>query len=340
MSGELEHRVRYRTAAGTGRRRRFVIGRSQGEQDTRLSAIFNQLGVTRGTYVEFGFPPFLPGIAWSSNTDALHKKGWSGLRLDGKNNDTNQQCHAEWISSANIVGLFRKYGVLPTVDYVSIDIDSADLWVLKAILRSEYRPKVITIEYNSNFPWGVAMAYPDPAQATHVPAVPLSWDGGCFMGSSASAIVAAARELDYVTVDVEPGLDLILVQASLWGSRPVPKLNNAMIYRPFALGKKHAGMSEGQKAAYFDYAVYESTGSVARARVASANTFIKLEARGLQCFVPHKCAPTDQVWCKHLYSTFCVDDSTNWQHGPCMTYPPSDGVPLWHLAKKKVVASI
>ena len=53
------------------------------------------------------------------------------------------------------------------------------------------------------------------------------WDGDCYMGSSAGAIAAVAREHGYVIVDVEPGLDLFLVDAARWGERPVPTLRTA-----------------------------------------------------------------------------------------------------------------
>ncbi len=40
------------------------------------------------------------------------------------------------LSSANIVSLFEKYKVPFAADYVSIDIDSTDLWIFRAILAS------------------------------------------------------------------------------------------------------------------------------------------------------------------------------------------------------------
>ena len=40
------------------------------------------------------------------------------------------------ITSQNIVLLFRKHGVPANVTYASIDIDSADIWLLGALLES------------------------------------------------------------------------------------------------------------------------------------------------------------------------------------------------------------
>ena len=72
--------------------------------------------------------------------------------------------------------LFRQHGVSIEVDYVSIDIDSFDLWVLRALLASEFRPRVLTVEYNSNFPYGSWLAFPDP-QIMDVPQGLRHWGG-------------------------------------------------------------------------------------------------------------------------------------------------------------------
>ena len=114
---------------------------SQGRQDIRLWRLLHHvLGIKSGTFVEFGFP-----ARNGSNTEGLLKRGgWTGLRLDGSNNDAAANCHAEWIKSTNIVSLFDKYRVQHEVDYVSIDIDSADIWVFEALVSSSYRPKALT----------------------------------------------------------------------------------------------------------------------------------------------------------------------------------------------------
>ena len=90
---------------------------SAGSQDAKLARLLHGiLGIEKGTFVEFGFPNSI-----DSNTLALEDKGWRGVRLDGRNNATAKySCHAEWITSDNIVSLFQKYGVPAEVDYVSI----------------------------------------------------------------------------------------------------------------------------------------------------------------------------------------------------------------------------
>ena len=173
-------------------------GKSQGGQDARLHQIFAAIGVLNRSYVEFGYQ----GRS-TSNTFALWKDGWNGLLLDGnprwvsKTDDSESNLHRAKITSRSIVRLFRRHGVPLEVDYVSIDIDSYDLWVLRALLRSEYRPRVLTVEYNSNFPWDAGqLAFPDP-EVMSVPARLQQWGGNCYMGSSAAALHAVAREHRY-----------------------------------------------------------------------------------------------------------------------------------------------
>jgi hypothetical protein len=51
--------------------------------------------------------------------------------------------------------LFKKYNISKEFDFLSVDIDGNDYWVTKEILK-EYRPAVISVEFNPNFPIGVS----------------------------------------------------------------------------------------------------------------------------------------------------------------------------------------
>jgi len=145
---------------------------SQGDQDRVLHELFYEvIGVTNKYYVEFGgcghlYPGsntkklaeprlFTQGSRWQKN-----QTPWDGLLMDGspqcnssKNFERRSFVHQEFITPQNINALFDKYGVPAEPDYVSIDIDSTDLFLLKALIsrRSRYRARVFTIEYNSNF---------------------------------------------------------------------------------------------------------------------------------------------------------------------------------------------
>ncbi|EOD29474.1 hypothetical protein EMIHUDRAFT_233985 [Emiliania huxleyi CCMP1516] len=213
---------------------------SQGLQDLRLHRIFRALEITAGTYVELGFPAVL-----ASNTECLRRTGaWTGVRFDGRclkdaAENAENGCHKAWITSDNIVALLRSHHVSESVTYVSIDLDTTDLWVLRALLGGGYRPAVLSVEYNSNYPLDYWIAFPDD------PAV--RWDGDCFMGSSAGAVAAVATEFGYAVVDVEPGLDLFLVDRQRWGGRPVPSLSTGAVFRPFNIRRNRTGLAHARR---------------------------------------------------------------------------------------------
>ena len=73
----------------------------------------------------------------------------------------------------------------------SIDVDTTDIWILDAML-SVFRPRVVSIEYNSHFGPNVSLSFPD---ATWMPVTNAgaSFVGTCYYGSSAGAIQAAAH---------------------------------------------------------------------------------------------------------------------------------------------------
>ena len=132
------------------------------DHNIRLDRIFAALGLDSGPhrfFVELGFP----AVA-GSNTEALYRLGWQGVRFDGKcPGNAADNCQTAWITASNIKHLFSNVSVPHGVDYVSIDLDSTDIWVLRALLSGDcaFRPKVISVEYNSNFPWEYALAFPD-----------------------------------------------------------------------------------------------------------------------------------------------------------------------------------
>jgi hypothetical protein len=127
---------------------------SQGQQDGALAYIFENIGLgpAGGYYVEFGFNTREQCSGTGPNTCELWRRGWRGLLLDGQNENATINLHKEWISARTIVSVFEKHGVPEEPDYVSIDIDSLDFYVMWAILASpRYRPRVLSVEYNSNF---------------------------------------------------------------------------------------------------------------------------------------------------------------------------------------------
>ena len=195
-----------------------VSGRSQGKQDDILTRIFDAVGTSNKFFVEFGFNANSYEEGSGANSEALYHAGWRGLLLDGRRSNKTINLHTAYIKSTTIVEKLTKHRVPSDLDFLSVDIDSADLWVLKAILGA-FTPRVVQIEFNHNFevegPLGAAITLPDPST------MPIlnnraSWNRTCYLGASAKALMLAAAERRYKLVAVEPVLDLFFVRHDVY----------------------------------------------------------------------------------------------------------------------------
>jgi hypothetical protein len=135
---------------------------SQGWEDGIIREIFNRIGTTNKTFMEFG-----SADGMENNTVHLLRQGWNGLWIDGDPRliDSARRYFADeirvgrlhamqsFITAENIESLFKEAGVLVEPDLLSIDIDFNDYWIWKAV--TSHRPRVVVIEYNAIFPAGV-----------------------------------------------------------------------------------------------------------------------------------------------------------------------------------------
>ena len=62
------------------------------------------------------------------------------------------------LTAENIGSALKDAGIPLDVDYVSIDVDSIDVWLFHGMLSSGYRPRVVSVEYNQNFPIHMMLA--------------------------------------------------------------------------------------------------------------------------------------------------------------------------------------
>ena len=84
-----------------------------------------------------------------SNTRWLLERGWHGARFDAAHAG---DVHQERITAENVAAIFLKYGVPSIFDLLSLDIDGLDWWVLRALLRAGYQPRVVCCEINPELP--------------------------------------------------------------------------------------------------------------------------------------------------------------------------------------------
>lgn len=204
---------------------------SQSNQDSVFTSLFSWVGVTNKFYVEFGFnqlgylgngKPSGPNSQWiddhniasGANTALMHFDwGWKGLLMDGGFEFEPDNLHKEWITPGNIASLFQKYNVPQRVDYVSIDIDSCDLWVYVGLIKGpgNFRPRVLTVEYNPNYPVESSRTN----RCVDADGKPYFFKNDAMYGASLGALHKAAEMLNYTMVYATRGFDVFLVDKAL-----------------------------------------------------------------------------------------------------------------------------
>lgn len=134
---------------------------SQSYQDVLLDIIFANIGTTNPTpfCVEFGFNSMSLTGGSGANVASLILKGkWDSLLLDGDKENPEINLHRHFLTSSNISEVFKQYHVPQQPEYVSIDVDTTDLWLFEALLK-DYKAMVYSVEYNSNFPIDAAITF-------------------------------------------------------------------------------------------------------------------------------------------------------------------------------------
>ena len=182
---------------------------SQGGQDGIIEDIFSNIDTVNDPpfCVEFGFNhPALVGGTGSNVAHLVLHKGWDSLLLDGDYQNESINLHKHFLTPENIVSVFKQYNVPEEPEFVSIDVDSTDLWLMKAILE-EYRPLVLSVEYNCHFPLDAAITFPnDPDERFEVDRA---------YGASLAALKIVGEENGYSLVYVEKKCDAFFVRNDL-----------------------------------------------------------------------------------------------------------------------------
>lgn len=241
---------------------------SQGKQDGILEHIFFHVPPRNRRYVEFGFG-YAQGDAGiraklkGTNTYYLKRKGWDGWIFDAVLEHKRFGLYKELLTPDNIVSVFEKHAVPHDVDYVSIDVDSLDLWLMRSLIapESNYRPQVLTIEFNSNFPYESTVTC-DPVWEP--------WRRDMVYGTSIGAIMRVAGRAGYDVVYVEGRLDVVLVRRDVLrrsGGRglSVPELK-LMFPMP---SRAHKIKSDSRFYRFVDLDTFERTGDMELAREAA-----------------------------------------------------------------------
>jgi hypothetical protein len=172
--------------------RRFRLY-SQNEEDGVTLALLAAAGVTTRTFIEIG-----SGQTGGNSAVLALDLGWSGLMVEGHrpharalrrrmapNPGVTVVC--EYVTSSGFNALLKAHGLKGEVDFLSIDIDSIDYWLLDAL--KQVSPRVLVMEYNAHFGPRRAVTLPDAA-------VPSPRPKGYF-GASLAALEKRARGKGY-----------------------------------------------------------------------------------------------------------------------------------------------
>ena len=190
--------------------------KSQGAQDDYLEIIFDKIGETNRFFVEFGFnePSYTTGGS-GANTWNLYDAGWRGLLLDGTRKNPDINLHAHFLFANNIGEILNQHNVPKELDFLSCDMDSHDLFVMKGILEAGFRPRVITTEYNSNFPLDLAITQIDPTlEGKKTKGYNFAFKQ-CAWGASARALRMVMVPFGYVLIGKVATLDLVWLRSDL-----------------------------------------------------------------------------------------------------------------------------
>jgi hypothetical protein len=163
---------------------------SQCGEDGVIARIFEVIGTTNRTFVEFGA---WDGQHWSNTANLRLHHGWSGLLMEGSDRADGELVRRERVTAENVNRLFARYAVPERFDLLVIDIDGNDYWVWKAIRG--FTPRVVVVEYNIHFATHLARTMPyDPDH---------EWDETLYHGASLAALRKLGHEKGYALVHAE-----------------------------------------------------------------------------------------------------------------------------------------
>lgn len=208
---------------------------SQQGEDGIIARIFELIGTDTKHAVDIGA---YDGRI-TSNVMALEDAGWKACKLEGS--DVADSLEAQrngvkkhWVTPENVAELLERYEVPDNFDFLSLDIDSIDYYVLEALLQAGYSPRALVTEYNGSYGpvLPVVVRYPvEPGKM---------W--GDYYGASLAAFYYLLRDHGYRLVYCEKnGVNAFWVRDDLVINKSdllLPSLTPSQAYRPPNYGMK------------------------------------------------------------------------------------------------------
>lgn len=206
--------------------RRFRL-RSQNEEDGIVLALLQATGVCGRRFAEIG-----SGGAGGNSGVLAYELEWTGLMLDASGAAVRAArttfaakprviIEREFVTPENIDRLLTKYGFAGELDFLSIDIDSVDYWLLDALTAATAR--VLVMEYNALFGPERSVTLPNAPRPAGAPKG--------YYGASIAALDACARRKGYrLVLCEEAGVNAFFVREGL--APEIPTLAPAQAWRP------------------------------------------------------------------------------------------------------------
>jgi hypothetical protein len=216
----------------------------------------------------------------------LYENGWRGLLLDSDQENPKINLKKHYLYATNIAAIFAENMVPKYFDYLSCDMDSHDLWVFRSILQAGYRPRVITTEYNSNYPIDDALTLIDPTMVKDVSSLAnfTFRFQGCAWGAGAGALRMVAEAYGYTMIGRVGHLDLIWVRNDLLVKKCFDLPPFEWFFRDALIGQllHFAQSSPDVLLKLIDYKTFVRTGGNITASNQSARNILKI--RRLPCY--------------------------------------------------------
>lgn len=112
-----------------------------------VNHIFDNIGIHHNFVLDIG-----AYSSMASNVYPIMKKNnINGILLDGENKHRDPEVKTEWITKDNICNLLNFYNCPKSLDYISLDIDNMDYWILKELLDADYTTNLLVLEFNPIF---------------------------------------------------------------------------------------------------------------------------------------------------------------------------------------------
>lgn len=180
---------------------KYVNKYSQYGEEEHILHVFDVLGIEKGHLVDLGAGDGY----YLSNSRALLDRGWTGDLYDGDPKGAKDVKRA-WIDrdSVGMPGLAILIG--KEVDFLSIDIDGNDYWILDRVLEQRNTPLPSLIVCEINPIWQREEAVVMPYNEAHV------WNNDTYYGMSLAACERLADEYGYTLMYLHHSLNAFLLR--------------------------------------------------------------------------------------------------------------------------------